>query len=667
MEIVLAANAGYCYGVRLAVNTALENAKKYGHIYTLGDIIHNKNVISVLQKAGIKTVYDITDIPDNETVMIRAHGVKKDDIERLKDKHCRIIDGTCPNVKKIHKIVEEESAKCRKIIIAGKREHPEVIGIASRCGVCRIAEDTDSLEKVCHEWSDEHLSVVAQTTFQKKLYEIFKNLIKSTCNNVQIFDTICSATELRQEEAASSSALADAALIVGDKSSSNTNNLFAICSENCPNTQFVESADQIDFQSLKSAKTVFITAGASTPNEIIEEVYRKMTDEVKNVEAESFEELLEQSFKTLHTGDKVTGTVTSINNTDITVDLGVKQAGYIPMTELSDDPNFNLAESIKIGDTVDAYVIRVNDVDGVITLSKRRLDAGKNWEKLEAAVESKESFDGIVVEQNKGGIVAMVLGIKVFIPASQTGLPKDASFDTLLKSKQKIRITEVNKARRRVVGSIKAPMNDARREARAKIWDEIEVGKKYKGVVKSFTSYGAFIDIGGVDGMIHISELSWGRVNHPSDVLKIGQTIDTYVISLDQEKHKISLSYRDPADDPWVSFVNNYHVDDIVPVKIVKFMPFGAFAEITENIDGLIHISQIADHRIDKPEQVLKLGSTVDAKIIAIDQEKKKISLSIRAIADPSAVPLKTEETAVLEAKPEEEQSQPSPEAPTAE
>ena len=667
MKIVLADNAGYCYGVRLAIDTALKSAATTGKIYTLGALIHNKTVIDKLQKAGIHTAREISDVPDDSTVLIRAHGVRKEDIQRLQAKNCTVIDATCPNVKKIHRIVEKESAEGRVIIIAGKKEHPEVIGIASRCDVFRITEDVDCLKKVCLELSDKPLSVVAQTTFQKKLYEIFKNLIKSTCNNVRIFDTICSATELRQEEASRCSALADAAVIVGDKSSSNTNNLFAICSGKCRNTQFVESADQIDLEALQSAKTVFITAGASTPNEIIEEVYSKMTDEVKTVEAESFEELLEQSFKTLHTGDKVTGTVTSINNTDITVDLGVKQAGYIPMTELSDDPNFNLAESIKIGDTVEAYVIRVNDVDGVITLSKRRLDAGKNWEKLEAAVESKEAYDGIIVEQNKGGVVAMVLGIKVFIPASQTGLPKDASFDTLLKSKQKVRITEVNKARRRVVGSIKAPMNDARREARAKVWEEIEVGKKYKGVVKSFTSYGAFVDIGGVDGMIHISELSWGRVNHPSDVLKIGQTIDTFVISLDPEKHKISLGYRDPADDPWVSFISKYHVDDIVPVKIVKFMPFGAFAEIIENVDGLIHISQITDHRIDKPEQVLKLGSTVDAKIVAIDEEKKKISLSIRAISDPSAAAPRIEEREAEEQKSEEDQPAAEAETPKAE
>ena len=368
-----------------------------------------------------------------------------------------------------------------------------------------------------------------------------------------------------------------------------------------------------------------------------------MSDEIKTNETESFEELLEQSLKTLHTGEKVKGVITQINNTDIHVDLGVKQAGYIPMTELSDDPEFNLADSIHIGDEIEAYVLRVNDVEGLVMLSKKRLDTVKNWERLEQAVETKEPLTGVINDQNKGGVVANVLGIRVFIPASQTGLPRDASFDPLMKTTQKIRITEVNRQRRRVVGSIKALLVEQRREAANKIWETIEVGKKYTGTVKSFTSYGAFVDIGGVDGMVHISELSWNRVKHPSDVLKIGQQVEVYVIALDPEKRKISLGYRRPEDNPWTRFEATYKVGDVAPVKIVKFMPFGAFAEVLPGVDGLIHISQIADRRIGRPDEVLTIGETVDAKIIEIDNEKKKISLSIRALLDPT-VPAAAEE-----------------------
>ncbi len=363
-----------------------------------------------------------------------------------------------------------------------------------------------------------------------------------------------------------------------------------------------------------------------------------MTDEIKTgaMTGESFEELLEQSFKTLHTGEKVTGIVTQINATEISVDLGVKQAGYIPYGELSDDPTYDVNENIKVGDEIEAYVVRVNDIEGMIMLSKKRLDASKNWEKLEALVESKEAVNGIIIDQNKGGIVALVLGIRVFIPASQTGLPREASFDDMIKTTQTLRITEVNRQRRRVVGSIKAIQMEARKEAQTKVWETIAVGNQYNGVVKSFTTYGAFVDIGGVDGMVHISELSWNRVKHPSEVLKIGQEVSVYVIALDAEKRKISLGYKDPNGNPWERFEQTYQVGSVAPVKIVNFMPFGAFAEILDGVDGLIHISQIADRRIGKPEEVLKLGETVDAKIIGIDSEKQKVSLSIRALLEPT-------------------------------
>ena len=637
MNVKLAENAGYCFGVRLAVKAAEDNAAEFGRIYTLGHIIHNKNVVKDLEEKGVFAISAANDAPDGSNILLRAHGVTQEEIEILRSKGCNIVDATCPFVKKIHRIVEEESLAGQKIIIAGKREHPEVIGIASRCKDCVIVQNREELSKLCEVWGDEQLSIVAQTTFEKKEYEFFKNFVKNTCKSIRIFDTICVATELRQDEAALCASKADATVVVGDRGSSNTNNLFVICSSACPKTFFVESADEIDVSKFDTAENVFVTAGASTPDKIIQEVCKKMTEKIENIAAESFEELLEQSFKTLHTGEKVSGIVTQINNTDITVDLGVKQAGYIPLAELSDDPTFKLEESIKVGDQIEATVVRVNDVDGVVTLSKRRLDAVKNWEKLEGAVESKEPLDGVIVDQNKGGVVANVLGIRVFIPASQTGLPKDASFDAMMKTIHKVRITEVNRARRRVVGTIKELRNEARREAQAKIWETIAIGNKYEGVVKSFTSYGAFVDIGGVDGMVHISELSWNRVRHPSDVLAIGQTVEVFVIGLDAEKKKISLGYRKSEEDPWKLFTDKYNVGDVASVKIVKFMPFGAFAEVMENVDGLIHISQIANRRIEKAEDALTIGDVVDAKIVAIDEEKKKISLSIRALAETEA------------------------------
>ena len=642
--ITLAKRAGYCFGVRRAVQMAEDNAAPDNLLYAAGPLIHNRHVIEDLRKGGIITANSLEEIPDRARVIIRAHGVPPTDITYLKKKGCTILDATCPFVARIHKIVEEESEKGRAVLIFGKHGHPEVVGIAARCKTPLIAETEEDLKKILQKYANSPLSVVCQTTFQKEICLKFVNIVKNTCNSPQIFDTICVATELRQSEAHSLALRSDFAVVIGDPSSSNSQSLYRLCSAYCPNVQFIQDASELDLSGLKRSTHAFVTAGASTPDRIIEEVYRNMTDEIKTTSAESFEELLEQSLKTLHTGEKVTGIVTAINATDITVDLGVKQAGYIPTTELSDDPTYVVADNIHVGDEVEAFVVRVNDVEGWIMLSKKRLDAVKNWEVLEAAVESKEAMDGIIVDQNKGGVVALVKGIRVFIPASQTGLPREASFDSMMKTTQKLRITEVNTQRHRVVGSIKALLNESRKEAQAKIWETIEVGTVYQGVVKSFTSYGAFVDIGGVDGMVHISELSWGRVKHPSDVLTIGQEVEVYVIALDAEKKKISLGYRKAEDNPWAKFTSTYAEGDVANVKVVKFMPFGAFAEVLPGVDGLIHISQIADRRIGKPEEVLQVGQMVDAKIIGIDEDKKKISLSIRALLTGEEAP--AEETA---------------------
>ena len=637
MKVTVGSKAGYCYGVRRAVEMTLRETEKEGPLYTAGPIIHNKQVICELERRGAHAAASCGEVADGSRVVIRAHGLPTADIEAFRAKGCRLIDATCPNVAQIHRIVERESAAGRRVLIIGKHGHPEVQAIAARAGEGVLIVETErELSDACEKLSEVPIAVVVQTTFQRKIYDQFVNKLKNTCNDPLFFDTICKATDERQSEAYRLASKSDAVVVIGDRQSSNTKSLFELCRSVCPRTVQIESVDELSPALLEGVQSLFITAGASTPDLIIKEVSNKMSDEIKINENESFEELLEQSLKTLHTGEKVKGIITQINNTDIHVDLGVKQAGYIPTTELSDDPSFNLAESIHIGDEIEAYVMRVNDVEGLVMLSKKRLDAVKNWEKLEQAVESKEALTGTIVDQNKGGVVAMVLGIRVFIPASQTGLPREASFDSLMKTTQKIRITEVNRQRRRVVGSIKALLAEQRREAANKIWETIEVGSKYTGTVKSFTSYGAFVDIGGVDGMVHISELSWSRGKHPSDVLQIGQQIEVYVIALDTEKRKISLGYRLPGDNPWTKFEAACKVGDVVPVKIVKFMPFGAFAEVMPGVDGLIHISQIADRRIGRPEEVLTIGETVDAKIIEIDSEKKKISLSIRALLDGS-------------------------------
>jgi 4-hydroxy-3-methylbut-2-enyl diphosphate reductase len=423
-------------------------------------------------------------------------------------------------------------------------------------------------------------------------------------------------------------------IVVGDSLSSNTKRLAEICRQFCSNVQLIDNVGELDRSLVSQASTVGITAGASTPAWIIKEVNNTMSEEIKveTAQEENFAELLEQSIKTLNNGDKVTGIVTAIGATEVQVDLGTKHAGYIPLTEVTADPTVKVEDILKVGDEVEVSVVRVNDVEGTVMLSKKRLEAGKIWDDIETAKDEKTVVEGIITEQNKGGLVANVKGIRVFIPASQTGVPKDGDMGALVKTTARLRITEVNRARRRVVGSIRAVSSEERKAAAEQIWNEIEVGKKYQGVVKSLTSYGAFVDIGGVDGMVHVSELSWSRIKNPAEVVKVGDQIEVFVLSFDPEKKKISLGYKTNETNPWTIFTNTYAIGDVVAVKIVKLMTFGAFAEIIPGVDGLIHISQIADRRIGKPEDVLAEGQQVEAKIIDVDTERKRISLSIRAL-----------------------------------
>ena len=407
-----------------------------------------------------------------------------------------------------------------------------------------------------------------------------------------------------------------------------------ICREHCGRVFLVDNASELRPEDFRGVSDVGITAGASTPAWIIKEVNKTMSEitNVETVQEDNFAELLEQSIKTLNTGDKVIGTVTGIGNTEVQVDLGTKHAGYIPYDEVSTDPSVKPEDILKVGDEIEVFVVRVNDQEGTVQLSKKKLDGLKVWDDMAAWAEDKTTVEGTITEENKGGLVANVKGIRVFIPASQSGIAKGGDMAGMVGKTVQLKITEVNRARRRVIGSIRAVNSEARKAAQEKIWSEIEVGKQYHGTVKSLTSYGAFVDIGGVDGMVHVSELSWNRIKTPADVVKVGDEIDVYVISFDPEKHKISLGYKTAEMNPWNQFMTKYSVGDVVDAKIVKLMTFGAFAEILPGVDGLIHISQIADRRIEKPGDVLSEGQMVDAKITAIDEEKQKISLSIRAL-----------------------------------
>ena len=678
-RVILAKSAGFCFGVSRSVKMA-EELLKSGPCKSLGPLIHNEDVVSDLARRGLEVISDTSEVRPGDRVMIRSHGVSQAVEDALRAAGAEITDATCPNVSRIHRLVAEASANGRQVIVIGTAGHPEVQAICGRCTepvvVGNVAELANWLENNVDKRT-EPITVVVQTTQTENNLRECEKLIKKWCTKAEIFDTICFATSIRQEEAVKLASACGAMVVIGGKNSANSLHLAELCAERCANTQFVENSAQLDTGVLRDVKTIGMTAGASAPSWIIKEVLDKMSDEIMiqenpeaapveeapvqaveqpaeeaapAVEAEaapaekSFDEMLEDSLKTIYNGDKVSGVVVAITPTEVSIDLGTKYSAFIPTTEFTEDGEVKLEDAVHVGDTVEAIVGRVNDVEGTAQLSKKRMDAVKNWADIEAAQEAGTVVEGTVTEENKGGVVVSVKGIRVFVPASQSGLPKDTPMTQLVKQKVRLKITEVNRGRRRVVGSIRAVLQRERREKAEAVWNEIEVGKVYHGVVKSLTSYGAFVDIGGIDGMVHVSELSWSRIKNPAEVVSVGDELDVYVIGFDKEAKRISLGYKKAEDNPWTKFVNTYKVGDIAQVKVVKLMPFGAFAEVMPGVDGLIHISQIANRRIGKPDEVLSVGDVVDVKITAIDNDKQKISLSIRALSEPEPAPRRAAE-----------------------
>ena len=700
----MAKSAGFCFGVSRSVKIAEEQLEK-GGCKCLGPLIHNEDVVARLEGMGLAVISSPDEANAGERVIIRSHGASRAVIEGLRSGGVEVVDATCPFVARIHKIVSAASETGRRVVVIGTAGHAEVEAICGWCSGAVVVSDAQELEKWLLEDEKrcgEPITAVVQTTQTQKNLEECKLLLKKLCTNAEIFDTICSATSTRQEEAAQLSSKCDAMVIIGGKHSANSLHLAELCASRCANTQFIAHAGELDTARLRDADTIGVTAGASAPEWVIKEVLVKMSDEIliqenpveeqaetaapESVEAaeipaaeaaaveeapaveeaapaaevpaageakeKSFDEMLEDSLKTIYNGDKVSGTVVAITPTEVSVDLGTKYSAFIPATEFTDDGETKLEDAVHVGDPIEAIVVRVNDVEGTAQLSKKRLDAVKNWADIESAQEDGTVVEGIVTEENKGGVVVSVKGTRVFVPASQSGLPKDTPMTELLKKKVRLKITEVNRGRRRVVGSIRAVQQRERREKAEAIWNTIEVGKVYKGTVKSLTSYGAFVDIGGIDGMVHVSELSWSRIKNPAEVVSVGDELEVYVIGFDKEAKRISLGYKKAEDNPWNKFVSTYNVGDVAQVRIVKLMPFGAFAEVMPGVDGLIHISQLANRRVGKPEEVVAPGDVVDVKITAIDNEKQKISLSIRALSEPEPAQRRSRRR---EVEPEEE------------
>lgn len=651
MKIILAKSAGFCFGVNRAVtivNNLLEEGKK---VTTLGPIIHNPHMVAELAERGV----EIADTPNDlssmdRTLVIRSHGVPQSVIDEIEQKGISYENATCPFVSKIHQIVKDNSREGKVVLIAGDENHPEVQGIVGHCEgehyIFKNYEDLGKLLKKLENIENISICVVAQTTYDVKEWKNCLKLLKKVYTNAKIFDTICSATSIRQSEAEELASISDIMVVIGGRQSSNTAKLFSVCKSNCERTYLIESAAELDDIALIDADIIGITAGASTPARIIKEVFNTMTENIEKTEntAENFAELLEESLKNFNTDEKVHGVVVGIAPNEVYVDVGRKQAGFIPLAELSNDPNAKAEDLVKIGDELDLLIMRTNDQEGTIMLSKKRLDAIKGWDEIIKANEEDTPVTGFVTDVVKGGVIAVANGVRVFIPASQATATRGEPLENLLKKEVSFKIIEVNKGRRRAVGSIRAILKEERQKLADKFWETAEIGKKYTGTVKSLTSYGAFVDIGGIDGMIHISELSWGRIKHPSEVVKVGDTVEVYIKDLDREKGKISLGYKNTEDNPWEILKRDYSEGTVTEATIVGMTDFGAFANILPGIDGLIHISQISTERIEKPQDVLKIGDKVTVKITKIDFDKKRISLSIRELLEDQKSEEATEE-----------------------
>lgn len=628
------------------VNDLLDKGRR---VTTLGPIIHNPHMVAELAERGVEIADTPSDLSSmDRTLVIRSHGVSQSVIDEIEQRGILYENATCPFVSKIHKIVRDNSRDGKVVLIAGDKNHPEVQGIVGHCeGEHYIFKNCEELEELLKKLRNvENISIcaVAQTTYDVKEWKNCLKLLKKVYTNAKIFDTICSATSIRQSEAENLASISDIMVVIGGRQSSNTAKLFSVCKSKCERTYLVESAAELNGIALIDADIIGITAGASTPARIIKEVFNTMTENIEKTEntAEpNFAELLEESLKNFNTDEKVHGVVVGIAPNEVYVDVGRKQAGFIPLAELSNDPNAKAEDLVKIGDELDLLIMRTNDQEGTIMLSKKRLDAIKGWDEIIKANEEDTPVTGFVTDVVKGGVIAVANGVRVFIPASQATATRGEPLENLLKKEVSFKIIEVNKGRRRAVGSIRAILKEERQKLADKFWESAEIGKKYTGTVKSLTSYGAFVDIGGIDGMIHISELSWGRIKHPSEVVKVGDTVEVYIKDLDAEKGKISLGYKKTEDNPWEILKRDYPEGTVTEATVVGMTDFGAFANILPGIDGLIHISQISTERIEKPQDVLKIGDKVTVKITKIDFEKKRISLSIRELLESE----KAEET----------------------
>jgi len=634
MKIIVAKTAGFCYGVARAVHGALSQENPE-NIVCLGAITHNRAVLDTLSKHGV-SIIDLPSEGTDKTVLIRAHGESRSVYEFMHANNICYIDYTCPDVKKIHEIIAEKTKEGYEAIVIGDSTHPEIIGcIGWSCSESKpiVISSLEESKKLILD-ADKKYAAVVQTTFLSQTFEEITIELKAKSKNIEFYNTICKATQNRQKEADEISKKVDHMVILGDKLSANSRKLYEICKKNCENTYFIESIGELVLNNKKKNDIMGITAGASTPPEIIEEAVTKMSEQDNNMNEQSFEQMLEESFVTLHTGDIRKGTVIRINGGEVSVNLGYKSDGVIPRAEFSDDPNVNPADVVKIGDELEVFVVRVNDREGDVLLSRKRLEMQKGYTQIEEAFENKTTVRGRVSEVIKGGLSVLVKGVRVFVPSSQISTRFVEDLSQFKGQEFDFEILEYDKAKRRIVGGRKELIKKEEAANKEKAYATLEEGQTVEGTVSRIATFGAFVDIGGVDGLIHISELSWGRVRKVSDVLKEGDKVVATLIKLDKENDKISLSLKEVTGNPWDNIEQKYPVGGIIDGTVVRMVPFGAFVELEPGIDGLVHISQISRKHIAKAQDELEIGQKVSVKVVDVDLENKRVSLSKREADD---------------------------------
>lgn len=629
MEVNLAKTAGFCFGVKRAVDKVYEEAGKE-QVYTYGPIIHNSEVVSDLEKKGVKVLNSREELEKirEGTVIIRSHGVAKDIYDLIRRKGLHLVDATCPFVLKIHRIVEKASAEGKQILIIGSAEHPEVEGIKGWCsGEVHVISASEELSDI--DLDRKPTCVVSQTTFNYNKFQDIVEIIKEKSYHIEVCNTICNATEERQLEAKSIAHDVDAMIVIGDRQSSNSQKLYEISKKECGNTFFVQTLKDLDLKLFESTGKVGITAGASTPEKIIKEVHASMTEK-------SFEQLLEESLVTIRNGEVVEGTVIDVKPDEIILNIGYKADGILTRSEYSNDAaNLDLTTIAKVGDTMETKVLKVNDGEGQVLLTYKRLAAEKGNKRLEEAYENKEVLKAPVAQVLDGGLSVIIDEARVFIPASLVSDSYERDLKKYDGQEIEFVISEFNPRKRRVIGDRKQLLVAAKKEKQKELFAKIEPGMKIDGVVKNVTDFGAFIDLGGADGLLHISEMSWGRVENPKKVFSIGDKVT--VLIKDIQGEKIALSLKFPEENPWLKAEEKYKVGNVVDGKVARMTDFGAFVELESGIDALLHVSQIAKEHIDKPSDVLSVGQEITAKVVDFKKDEKKISLSMKALLNDNA------------------------------